>query len=149
MSESDHQLRTTMLWERLSNAPSVDGFLKDHQKEVDLPAFHEYISSLCEQRGEVPERVIRRADIERSFGHSLFRGTRKPSRNTVLQLAFGFRADTALAQSMLKHAGHSPLYPRVPRDIVIGFCLIHQMSLSDAQEMLLQKGLPLIGGERK
>jgi hypothetical protein len=149
MIDIDYKFRTTKLWEQLFKVPSLDSFLDENEKEVDLPAFHVFISALCEQRGEVPERVVRRADIERSYGHSLFRGARRPSRDTVLQLAFGFQADLELAQSLLKHAGHSPLYPRVRRDVVVSFCLIHQMSFVQAQDLLSKKELPLIGGVPK
>lgn len=133
----------------LIKAPSADSFITEHGKELDLPPFHVFIRSLCEKRGEAPDRVIRRADIEKSYGHSLFRGSRRPSRDTVLQLAFGFEADLELAQELLKHAGHSPLYPRVCRDVVIAFCLMRSMSFHETQSMLSGKALPLIGGKMR
>ncbi len=147
MSEPDKQLPTSEIWEQLVKADSVKQFLGENA--IGLPAFHEYITFLCRQRGEVPERVIKRANIERSFGHSLFRGDRNPSRDTVLQLAFGFEADVELAQSLLRHAGHSPLYPRVPRDTVIGYCLIHKTSFLETQHLLMELELPLMGGAGK
>jgi len=149
MSDSEFQLRTTTLWKRLFKVASLDRFLDENENEVDRLAFHDYITGLCEKRGEVPERVINRADIERSYGHSLFRGARRPSRDTVLQLAFGFQADLELAQSLLRHAERSPLYPRIPRDVVISFCLIHHMSITQAQNLLMKKNLSLIGGTPK
>lgn len=145
----NHELRTSALWDMLFKAPSAESFLEGIGDETCMIAFHRYIGALCERRGEAPDRVIRRADIEKSYGHSLFRGRRSPSRDTVLQLAFGFCADFELAQALLKHAGHSPLYPRVPRDVLIGYCLAHRRSLQEAQTMLLENGLPLIGRAAK
>ena len=134
------------LWEQIFKASSVDEIYCQHDNDPAMPSFSEYISSLCKQRGEVPERIIKKANIERAFGHAIFRGDRNPSRNTVLQLAFGFDADVDLAQSLLKHSGHSILYPRVPRDAVISYCLHNHMSLMNTQHILLELGLPLMGG---
>jgi len=137
------------LWEQIFKASSIEEIYSQHDNETVMPSFSEYISSLCKQRGEVPERIIKKANIERAFGHAIFRGDRNPSRNTVLQLAFGFDADVDLAQSLLRHAGHSALYPRVPRDAVISYCLYHHMSLMDAQHILLELDLPLMGNAMK
>ena len=149
MNESEKSLPTSILWEQLFKAPSIEQFIGRNESEIGLLPFSEYISELCEYRGEVPGRVIKRANIERSFGHAIFRGDRNPSRDTVLKLAFGFGADMELAQSLLKHAGHSLLYPRVQRDIVIGYCLFHHKSLVETQYILMELGLPLIGGTIK
>lgn len=146
MNENKKQLPTSDMWEQLVKAASVQQFIGQNESEIGLPAFFEYIGALCRERDEVPERVIKRANIERSFGHSIFRGDRNPSRDTVLQLAFGFGADVELAQSLLRHAGHSLLYPRVPRDTVIGYCLIHKTSFIETQHILMELNLPLIGG---
>ncbi len=149
MDEPKKSLPTSALWEQLFKASSIEQFYSNHENEIGLPAFFEYITSLCKQRCEVPERIIKKANIERAFGHAIFRGDRNPSRNTVIQLAFGFDADVESAQSLLKHAGHSLLYPRVPRDAVISYCLFHHMSLIETQHILLKLGLPLIGDAKK
>ena len=149
MTDADTASRTSTLWEQLFKAPSVEQFLSQNANAILQVPFPAYLNALCEQRGEVPEHVIKRANIERSFGHSIFRGDRKPSRDTVLQLAFGFGADVELAQSLLKHAGHSALYPRVRRDVVISYCLLHGRNLVQTQQVLSELTLPLIGGARK
>lgn len=139
---------TSALWERFFRAPTVEQFVTQNENEIGLSTFCDYIAFLCKQRNEVPERVIKRADLESSFGHSVFRGDRKPSRDTVLQLAFGFEADVELAQSLLRHAGHSLLYPRVQRDLVIAYGLHHKNSIVETQQMLADAGLPLIGARK-
>ena len=143
MSDPPKSLPTSDMWEQLIKAESLRQFIGEY--EIGLLPFCDYISALCKKRGEAPERVIKRAAIERTYGHALFRGDRRPSRDTVLQLAFGFEADIELAQDLLRHAGHSTLYPKVPRDTVIGYCLIHKTGFVEAQQVLTELGLPLIG----
>lgn len=116
---------------------------------MQLQSFSEYITKLCKNQGQVPERIIKRANIERSFGHQLFKGTRKPSRDTVLQLAFGFDADVDTAQELLKHAGMSALYPRIKRDAAIIYCLHNHFTIVETQSVLNELELPLIGGSSR
>ncbi len=124
--------------------------MKKNAEEMQLPAFSEKITSLCREQGLVPERIIKRANIERSFGHQLFKGTRNPSRDTVLQLAFGFAANVETAQELLRCAGMSLLYPRIKRDAAILYCLHHGMTIVETQSILHEMELPLIGnGESK
>lgn len=110
-----------------------------------MPPFCDYITQLCKKRSEVPEHIIKRANIERSYGHQIFRGSRNPSRDTVLQLAFGFEADVDKAQELLKYAGKNALYPRVKRDAALIYCLHDRFTIVETQHVLHEMGLPLLG----
>lgn len=140
-------ITTQELWAKLFKAPSIGSFFDEHSG-TELPAFSDYIERLADEKGEKRDAVISRAGIERSFGHRLFNGTRNPSRDTVLQLAFGFRLDCDGAQQLLKVAGASPLHPKVKRDAVLAYCLHNRRSLLDVQELLYDYALPLLGGAK-
>lgn len=146
MNEQSNHIKTSTLFKLLFKTPSLEQFMKNYANEMQLQSFSEYITKLCKKQGEVPEHIIRRANIERSFGHQLFRGSRKPSRDTVLQLAFGFNADIETAQELLTFARMSTLYPRVKRDAVIIYCLHNHFTILETQRVLHEMELPLIGG---
>lgn len=137
---------TGYLWAKLFRSPTAGQFITENNAALRLPSFPEYITALCEKRGEIPEQVIRRGCIERSFGHHLFRGTRNPSRDTVLQLAFGLELDADGTQQLLKIARMSPLHPRVKRDAVIAHCLHNRVGIVKAQTTLAELELPTIRG---
>ena len=106
-----------------------------HAKDL-LPSFPEHLARLCTERETARERVIQRAQIERSYGHQLFNGTRRPSRDKVIQLAFGVGLDLRQTQELLKIAEQSPLVPQVKRDAAILYCVLHQLPLDEAQKLL-------------
>lgn len=149
MGKRVFKLSTSALWTNLFRAPSAKTYLENNDEELGLPTFSEYISFLCHERSEAPERIIKRAGIERAFGHQIFRGARNPSRDTVLQLAFGFQADIEQTQLLLRHAGHCALYPRIKRDATICYCLEHGYSITETQQMLESFDLPMIGSAMK
>ena len=144
-----NRLSTEELLALLFKAPNITLFLEEKASGNALPDFHEYISSLCTRKNEVPEHIIQRAGLEKSFGHQLFSGRRSPSRDTVLQLAFGFSLSVSETQELLKVARKSPLYPRVKRDSAIIYCLYHEIPFVDTQIILHDLDLPILGGGRK
>ena len=144
--EDVKRLSTLELWAKLFKSASVEQYLFGSDAIQELPEFSEYIKMLAEERGEKPETVISRGGIESSFGHKLFAGTRKPSRDTVLQLAFGFEMNADDAQKLLKVARATAMHPRVKRDAVIAYCLQYRKSFMEVQQLLFETGLPLIGG---
>ena len=149
MQQTCTALRTSALWDQLFSAPTLENFLDHNESEIHLPPFPEYINTLCRECGKYPAQVIKLAGIERAFGYQIFRGDRKPSRDTVLMLAFGFEANVETAQRLLKHARHSLLYPRVRRDVVIAYGLCRGMSLTHTQIALAELELPAIGAMPK
>lgn len=111
-----------------------------------LPPFPDYLARLCSEREIARERVIQRARIERSYGHQLFNGTRRPSRDKVIQLAFGFGLDLKQTQHLLKVAGQSQLVPQVKRDAAVLYCVLHQLELGEVQTLLENFEMRPLGG---
>ena len=147
--KKNRPINTDELMALLFQENSLGQFLQREESTFQLPTFAEYLTNWCKEHHEVPEQVILRANIEKSFGHQLFSGKRNPSRDTVLQLAFAMHADVAQAQEMLRIAGKSTLYPRIKRDTVIIYCLHNHISLSDTEIILYDLELPLLGGKNR
>lgn len=138
---------TSALFRKLVDSGDLEDFLECHAEELSIPAFHVHVTKLCQESGLVPEQVIRRSGIERTYGHQLFNGTRKPSRDKVIQLAFGFALGLDGAQRLLQIAQKSPLYPKIKRDAAIIFCIDRQKNIWETQSVLHSLGLTLLGGE--
>ena len=136
---------TDELLKLLFKEQSLEHLLRHTEHSMDIPSFGEYITALTAEKGMTCEQVTKRANLERSYGHKLYSGTRKPSRDTVFQLAFGLEADVDVAQKMLKYACKSALYPKVKRDMVILYCLHNRISLTDTQIILHDLKLPVLG----
>ena len=149
MDKIPEKARTSVLFKRLFRTRNLQTFLEQNEVSMDISDFSVYITKLCEQRTLVPERVIKQAQIERTYGHQLFNGIRKPSRDKVLQLAFGFGLTVEETQKLLRVACKGALYPKIKRDAVILYCLARQKNLFEAQDALAALGLTLLGGDWK
>lgn len=147
MDESK-SISTMELWAKLFQAPTVNMYLSENDSSINQITFSEYITNLCNSRGEKAEKILKRSNIETSFGHRLFSGKRNPSRDTVLQLAFGFGMSVDEAQQLLKISRQTPLHPKVKRDAVIAFFLHNQQPLEELQIALYDNKLPVLGGKK-
>ena len=139
---------TSTLLKRIFKAANLRSYLDENEKSLIAPTFIEYLEMLCQDRNMVREHVIGRAGIERGFGHQLFRGSRKPSRDNVLRLAFGFGLDVDETQALLRIARRTPLYPRIKRDAAIIYGLAHHNTIIEIQTSLSDLGLTALGDEK-
>lgn len=146
-AEREPLVRTSTLLRRLFMAPKLEQFLQSSGEDLRDTTFPQYLEELRVACGGTKERIIRRAGIERTYGHQLFRGTRSPSRDKVIQLAIGFALDVESAQRLLTGARKSPLYPRIKRDAVLLYCVKNKLSFAETQRILDEQGLTLLGGD--
>ena len=141
------KISTSTLMKKLFKTARLQAFMKTYDNAFVKTTFREYIKRLCSEKELVCEHVIKSCGIDRNYGHQLFSGLRQPSRDKVIQLAFGFSLNMKETQELLKVAGKSPLYPKIKRDAAIMYCLNNHISFFDTQATLQELSLPLIGKE--
>lgn len=136
---------TDRLISELFNTGNIEEFLSAHEGELVVPSFAAYITRLCEQKKTTVSSVLDKADIGVSFGYALFSGSRKPSRDTVVKLAFAFGLDLDDTQKLLSAAGFGGLYPKIKRDAVIIYAIQRGYTLFQTQEQLSRQNLTELG----
>lgn len=144
----EKKMKTSQLLKDLFKATTIEQYLDEHEEDCIQIPFYSYLRKLCLEKNLLPADVIKRANLETSYGYQIFKGKRNPSRDTVIQLAFGFEANFKQAQLLLRQANMSQLYPRVKRDAVVIYCLQHKMTLMDTQSILMELDLQIIGGKK-
>ena len=135
---------TNTLLKKLVSGKSLQRVLDSEAETFSEIPLSEYLRRLCEERDLVPEQVIKKAQIDRTYGHQLFNGTRNPSRDKLIQLAMGFGLSLEETQTLLKKAGKSMLYPKLKRDAACIYGISHGMNVMELQELLLSVDVPLL-----
>ena len=148
-TETNVHVRTGTLMRRLFSTKSIDDYLRQNTQHLKTETFCECLRRHCLEKGLVAEHVIEHAQIERTYGHQLFNGTRNPSRDKVLQFAFGLGLSVEETQQLLRSAAKSLLYPRIRRDAIVIYALKEHWKMTDVQEVLDEYHLSLLGGEGK
>ena len=143
---AEESIHTSTLLRRLEKTSDFNSFMNNYVNVMQDKSFSICLSELCQKNNLVPEHIIKTAQIDRTYGHQLFNGTRKPSRDKIIQLAFGFGMTVDETQDLLRIAGKNPLYPKIKRDAAILFCLSKGMDVIETQDMLESLNLTLLGG---
>lgn len=98
---------TEELLDELADAPSLDSYVSNH--EFSNRTLASYLQELLERKHLERVRVVRMADLNETFGYQIFKGTRHPSRNKVLQIAFAMALTLRETNRALTLAGVSSL----------------------------------------
>ena len=144
MSVEDKVNTNTML-RQLFRTNNLDLYFRNYEDEMQAPDFCRLLKELCLEKKLSPAQVIDQSQIERTYGHQLFNGTRSPSRDKVLQLAISLGLSLEETQQLLQAAGRSPLYPRLKRDAALIFCLKNGYDMMETQETLGKYDIMLLG----
>lgn len=108
-------------------------------KDNGVVSLAEHLDALLDQKETSKAEVIYRAGLDTVYGYQIFNGTRKPSRDKLLQLAFGFPLTYKETLTLLRIAGVYSLYVRRRRDSIIIFALNKGFSLEQLNELLEQE----------
>lgn len=136
---------TSELLAELKEDGSFEQYVKRNEEEFEEQEFCEYLRELCTSLGKVPEQVIKDSQIDRTYGHQLFSGRRKPSRDKVLLLSFGMELPFEETQELLRASGKNTLYPKIKRDAAIIYGKNKGLTVLEMQELLFSLDLPILG----
>ena len=142
---SNNSLSTEELMRMLFRETDPRELFAEYEDDFALPALHDYLADLVQQRSEKPANVIARTSLEKSYGYQVFAGNRNPSRDTCLQLAIALEADVDQTQELLRIAHKSALYPRIKRDALIIAAINRHLTILETNNLLHDSELPLLG----
>lgn len=131
---------TEKLLDELLEASNLDAFIDGHEDGFQHRSLSQYLNQLLTEKHLERARVVRMADLNETFGYQIFKGTRSPSRNKVLQIAFAMALSLRETNRALEAAGVSSLYSKDRRDAIIIFCLDRGCSLQKVNEELYRFG---------
>lgn len=129
---------TEELLDELLSTSDLEGYLEE--RAPGGRTLSEYLQQLLAEKGLERSRVVRMANLNDTFGYQIFQGTRHPSRDKVLQIAFAMALTLRETNRALKAAGTNELYCKDRRDAIIIFCLDRGCSLQKVNEELYRFG---------
>lgn len=140
------EISTSSLLQRIFKTSNISRLVNSYEDILGGVPLNVHLGCLCDERGVIPGDVIKKAGIEKGYGYQIFNGIKQhPSRDVVIQIAFGFEMDYNEAQELLKEASKNALHAKVKRDAVIIFALNRKYTVFELQNALEELGLPVLG----
>ena len=130
---------TDSLQQELMAAPNLDRFLSENQDNFDTGSVHELLNALFQKRNISKTALAKQSGMSEIYLHQIFAGRRNPSRSRMLCLCFGLSASLEETQELLRLCGLAELYPKVRRDAIIIYGLLHGMDLFAVNDRLFSE----------
>ena len=135
---------TDELQKVLENSQDLEKYLDDNFEDITNTTLPEYLAKIIQEKDLTKSEVIEKSNIQKNYAYQIFDGSKNPSRDKVLALAFSMNLDAKGTNRLLKLSNNSILYPRIKRDSIICFAINQSKSLMDANILLDEMGEKII-----
>ena len=102
--------------------------------------FGEYLNRLLDEKGVKMSELYMRNAVGKSFTYYIRNGEKRPSKKTVIKVAFALNATVEETNLLLKSSGNKELYPRQEEDSIIEFGLRNHLNVYQVEELLKKRG---------
>ena len=130
---------TDGLQQELMDSPDLEQFLSQNQEQFVNKSVSELLNHLFEKKYISKAALAKQSGMSEIYLHQIFAGRRNPSRNRLLCLCYGLGASVEETQELLKLCGMAQLYPKLKRDAIIYYGLLHGLSLFEINDQLFDK----------
>ncbi|MBN2260161.1 MAG: hypothetical protein JW702_06435 [Clostridiales bacterium] len=131
-------LNTHELDQILKTATSIDNYLDKLDFVYKSVDFKDYMDSLLHKYNTSGAEIVKQTQIDRTYIYQIISGTRRGSRDKIIQIGIAISASHDEIQRLLKISGYSPLYTKVKRDAIIKFGIQKKMSLFKINDLLYE-----------
>ena len=122
--------------EQAKNTSEFEDFLKRNDVEMHRDSFGDCVLKLCAKYEVVPSILQPQIAISKSQFYSLLNGTRNPSKESVIKIAFGIKVTQSEVNELLRAAGYHALDPKTREDAIILFGLENGKEVGKIDELL-------------
>ncbi len=136
---------TTKIVEELGLCADFNDFYNENKDYMITSSLSEMLSSLLESKQLKKAQVIRKAELSEVYAYQIFSGLRVPERNKLLCLAVAMELSLEETQTLLKCAGYSPLYVKLPFDSVVLYGICKKMTVVEINGLLYEYDLEMLG----
>ena len=117
---------TDGLQQELMDSPDLSQFLSQNQEQFENKSVAELLNRLFEKKHISKAALAKQAGMSEIYLHQIFAGRRNPS--TVDE-----------TQELLKLCGMAQLYPKLKRDAIIYYGLLHRLKLFEINDKLFEE----------
>ena len=136
---------TTKIVEELGLCADFNTFYNENKDYMVTSSLAEMLDKLLKEKNSKKSQVIKHAELSEVYAYQIFSGLRVPERKKLLCLAIGMSLNLEEVQTLLKCAGYSPLYVKLPFDSIILYGICKKLSVVEINELLFEYDLETLG----
>ncbi len=136
---------TSKIVEELGLCDDFKTFYNENRDYLIKDSLSDMLQKLLEEKGLKKSQVIKNAELSEVYSYQIFSGLRLPERKKLLCIAIGMQLKLDEVQTLLKCAGYSQLYVKLPFDSIIIYGICKKLSIMEINELLFKYDLETLG----
>lgn len=131
----------------INNKDSLNDYLHKNlttYANINLPS---YFERLFKEKGIKKSDVISSSNLSRTYAYQILNGTKKPSRDKIIQLCIGARLNLEETERALTLGNSGKLYAKNSRDSIIIFAINKGIDVVTTNELLYHYSEAILGDE--
>lgn len=136
---------TAKIVEELGLSPDFKTFYSENKDYMVKEDLSQLLDKLIKKYSLKKSEVIRAAEMSEVYAYQIFSGLRIPERKKLLCLAIAMKLTLDEVQTLLKCAGYSTLYVKLPFDSIILYGICKKLSVVEINEILFEYNLETLG----
>lgn len=136
---------TAKIVEELGLCSDFKTFYRENQEYMVSATLAQLLEQLLREKGLKKAAVIKKAELAEVYAYQIFSGLRVPERKKLLCLAVAMELNLEEVQTLLKCAGYSPLYVKLPFDSIVLYGICKRLSVMEINELLYEYDLETLG----
>ena len=136
---------TSKIVEELGLCADFKSFYDENRDYMIKSSLSELLNELAAKSPLKKSQIIKNSELSEVYAYQIFSGLRVPERKKLLSLCVGMALNLDEVQSLLKCAGYSPLYVKIPFDSIIIDGICKKLSVIEINHILFEYDLETLG----
>lgn len=131
----------------ISTPSKLNTYINETIDDYKNIGFCNYFKDICIKKNIKKSDLINKSNLDRTYGYQILNGTKKPSRDKILQLCIASKLTLEETQKALTLGNAGNLYAKNSRDSIIIFALNNDLNVLKINDILFEFNLPTLGDD--
>ncbi len=136
---------TQQIVKELNLCDDFKTFYNENKNDMISKKLPQILEEILEEKGLKKSEVIKASELAEIYAYQIFSGTRTPERKKLLCLSRGLCLNLQETQTLLKAAGYTQLYVKIPFDSIIMYGICKEMTVPQINQILFDYELETLG----
>lgn len=134
------EFKTMDVFEAIKTQSNIEDFIESNKEIYKSNDLQYRMNEHLNLKGLSLASLLPHMQCSKAYLYMIYNGTRKPSREIVIQIAYALKLSLEECQQLLKCSGLAALYSKDQRDSIIIHYMYHKKSILDTNDLLINKG---------
>lgn len=136
---------TTKIVRELGLCEDFRTFYDENRDYMIEKSLSDFLNAIVKEKNLKKSEIIKNSEISEVYVYQIFSGSRLPERKKLLCLSIAMGLNLKEIQALLRCAGYTPLYVKIPFDSVVMYGICKKLTVLEINKLLFEYELETLG----